>query len=100
MAESARAFDVHSSEQDDPGVLVGWSHRVFSLGIDLQLQKRGLGSTPDEVGSERYLLTRNQALILAQYLLDATGQDLPRDRRRDAIGRLFRPRRGQTSLRA
>ena len=77
----------------DTGVVVGWSHRVFSRGIDLQLQRQLLGAAGTEIDSANFLMTPNQALILAQYLLDATGQELPRRRRRDAIGRLLRLRR-------
>jgi len=60
------------------GVLVGWSHTPCGNGINLKLQgaesqealKRG------SVDATHLLMTRNQALLLARYLLEATEQTL------------------------
>lgn len=42
------------------------------------------------VDTQRYLMTRNQALILAKYLLDSTGQSLPERVRAGPLRRAFR----------
>ncbi len=78
--------------QDDFGVLIGWSHTPISRGIRLMVQsttaerdrKRG------DIAARSYLMTRNQALILARYLLDVTGQTLPPPRREGRLKRLWR----------
>lgn len=59
-------------------VIVGWSHAPFSRGLQLKLQsRRAEGDAAGEVEDHRFLMTRNQALILARYLLEASGQTLP-----------------------
>jgi hypothetical protein len=42
------------------------------------------------VEDHRFLMTRNQALILARYLLDATGQSLPQRVHEGPLRRMFR----------
>ena len=72
-------------------VLVGWSHAPFSRGIQLKLQaKRVEGPSAGMVEGQRYLMTRNQALILAKYLLDTTGQSLPDRVREGPVRRALR----------
>jgi hypothetical protein len=65
---------------DEFGVLVGWSHAPCNRGIQLKLQHMSERAGPlagtRDVTARSYLMTRNQALILAKYLLDATGQTL------------------------
>jgi len=76
---------------EDFGVLVGWSHAPFQRGIQLKVQSTcSEGAEPRDIAARSYLMTRNQALILAKYLLDATGQDLPERPRRGRIRRLLR----------
>ncbi|WP_157083069.1 hypothetical protein [Novosphingobium lentum] len=66
------------SNSEDYGVLVGWTHTPFTKGIDLCVQSTAKSSLRDHgVDSRHFLMTRNQALILAKYLLDVTGQTLP-----------------------
>jgi hypothetical protein len=72
-------------------VIVGWSHALFSRGIQLRLQsRRAEGSAEGEVEDHRYLMTRNQALILARYLLESTGQTLPARNREGPLRRTLR----------
>ena len=65
--------------QADTGVIVGWTHHELGSSIDLRIQsarsKQALDN--DEIDSHHFLMTHNQALLLAKYLLDATGQTLP-----------------------
>lgn len=81
------------SSVDDFGVLVGWSHTPFNRGIDLRVQSAAQASAAaGQIDSRHYLMTRNQALILAKYLLDVTGQELPARKRPGLLRRLFSPR--------
>lgn len=77
--------------QDDFGVLIGWSHAPFTHGIQLKVQSV-VGDTrdPGNITARNYLMTRNQALILAKYLLDATGQTLAAPSRESRLKRLLR----------
>ncbi|MES2494225.1 MAG: hypothetical protein V4579_13220 [Pseudomonadota bacterium] len=76
---------------DDLSVLVGWSHAPFSRGIQLKLQSTIAGSRDKtDIAAHNYLMTRNQALILAKYLLDVTGQSLPKIAREGTIKRFLR----------
>ena len=73
------------------GVLVGWSHQDLNDRLDLRMQstrstRRG---APDEVDSHHFMMTRNQALVLANYLFTVTGQAPPRRRRRGLMGWLI-----------
>jgi len=72
-------------------VIVGWSHAPFSRGIQFKLQsKRAEGDATAVVEDHRFLMTRNQALILARYLLDATGQSLPQRVHEGPLRRMLR----------
>lgn len=76
---------------DEFGVLVGWSHAPFTRGIQLKVQSTtGEGGPRPDIAARSYLMTRNQALILAKYLLDATGQTLPAPPRGGVLRRLLR----------
>jgi hypothetical protein len=61
------------------GVVVGWTHHDFGTSIDLRLQSTVSQQALDEnrVDSHHFLMTYSQALMLAKFLLDATGQSLP-----------------------
>lgn len=73
------------------GVLIGWAHNVFSGRIGLRLQStRSLrGGAPAGVHQHHLIMTRNQATLLAQYLLGVTGQEAMKPRRRSLWSRLF-----------
>ena len=61
------------------GVIVGWTHNDMGNSIDLRIQSAHSKQALDnnEIDSHHFLMTHNQALLLAKYLLDATGQTLP-----------------------
>ena len=76
---------------EDFGVLVGWSHARTSHGIRLKVQSAcARRQKPHDIATHNYLMTRNQALILAKYLLDVTGQSLPPRPAGGRIRRIFR----------
>jgi len=76
------------ANHDDYGVLVGWEHRIAGERLDLKLQtvqssRQLAGSALD---NRHIIMTRNQALLLANYLLEVSGKSPPAPRR----GRLTR----------
>jgi len=72
-------------------VIVGWNHAPFSRGLQLKLQsRRAEGDAAGVVEDHRFLMTRNQALILARYLLEASGQTLPERAPNGPLRRLLR----------
>ena len=75
-------------------VVVGWTHHGLGSSIDLRSQstvsRQALDN--DQVDSHHFLMTHNQALLLAKYLLDATGQELPQ-RVKPSFWRRFLPKR-------
>lgn len=82
--------DVRVIEHGDFGVLVGWSHTQFNRGIDLRVQSAAQATDAQgQIDSRHLLMTNNQALILAKYLLDVTGQELPERKRPGLLKRLF-----------
>lgn len=66
---------------EDFGVLVGWMHHECAQGINLGVQsaRSQAAWSRGEIDKRNFLMTRNQALLLARYLLDATGQTLEAD---------------------
>lgn len=79
--------------KDQTGVVVGWTHHDLGGSIDLRLQsaRSKAALQGDRIDSHHFLMTRNQALLLAKYLLDATGQSLPKKQSR-SIWQRFRAR--------
>lgn len=76
---------------EDFGVLLGWTHARTSRGIQLKVQSTSSeAEDPRDIAARNYLMTKNQALILAKYLLDVTGQSLPERARGGRIRRLLR----------
>ena len=75
-------------DRDDYGVLVGWTHSEFADKLDLRLQcvqsTRHLRQA--EVDNHHIVMTPNQAVLLANYLFEVTGQTAPAPRK----GRLAR----------
>jgi hypothetical protein len=65
------------------GVVVGWTHNDLGSSIDLRIQSTVSRAALDEnrVDSHHFLMTHNQALLLAKFLLDATGQSMPLKRK-------------------
>ena len=60
------------------GVLVGWSHSPCGSGINLRVQSTQSQDALREgrIDAHHLLMTRNQALLMARYLLETTGQTL------------------------
>lgn len=60
------------------GVLVGWSHSPCGSGINLRVQSaQSQDALRDgRIDAHHLLMTRNQALLMARYLLETTGQTL------------------------
>ena len=60
------------------GVLVGWSHSPCGSGINLRVQsaQSQVDLREGRIDAHHLLLTRNQALLMARYLLESTGQAL------------------------
>ncbi|CAM4234789.1 OmpR/PhoB-type domain-containing protein [Novosphingobium lubricantis] len=75
--------------QELAGVVVGWKHRVFARNIHLTVQSTERGLGPASIDRHDLLMTRNQALLLANDLLRLSGQELPIRRRRGWLARLF-----------
>lgn len=67
------------TDRNDFGILVGWSHASFTDKIDLKLQTvqstRQLKS--EELDTHHVVMTASQATLLANYLLQITGQSPP-----------------------
>jgi hypothetical protein len=80
MAKRAASKTTEKAEPaEHRGVVVGWTHNGLGSTIDLRIQSAVSRQALDEknVDSHHFLMTHNQALLLAKYLLDATGQTLP-----------------------
>ena len=60
------------------GVLVGWSHSPCGGGINLRVQsaQTQVDLREGRIDAHHLLMTRNQALLMAHYLLETTGQTL------------------------
>jgi hypothetical protein len=73
------------------GVVVGWTHHDLGSSIDLRIQSAVSQQALDQkqVDSHHFLMTHNQALLLAKFLLDATGQSLPPKHKRPLWRRLL-----------
>ncbi len=98
IPEEGRGQHESGGASDDFGVLVGWSHAPFTRGIQLKIQSTvGDGRGAAGLAARNYLMTRNQALILAKYLLDATGQQLPGAPHEGRVRRMLRRLTGRIS---
>ncbi len=76
--------------QELSGVVIGWKHQDISRNIQLTVQSTVASRpTPEAVDTHHLLMTRNQAMLLAQYLMRLTGQDTPAPRKRGWLQRLF-----------
>ena len=80
MASGARTHPDRPVESYEFHALVGWSHNAMPNGIHLRVQstRSTIALENQQVVSHDLLMTRNQALLLAHYILDATGQGRPK----------------------
>jgi len=71
------------TEPQPPLALVGWTHRDMPNGIDLRVEcaRSKIALDNDLIEACDIIMTRNQALLLARYLLKVTGQTLPEEAR-------------------
>lgn len=78
MTEAMRTAAEPEVVQDRYGVLVGWTHAPCGTGISVKVQSAASRADLNQgrIDSHHLLMTRNQALIFARYLLEATGQEL------------------------
>lgn len=80
MARQPRPKKLEQTEPPEHrGVVVGWTHNDLGTSIDVRIQSAVSRQALDEnrVDSHHFLMTYNQALMMAKFLLDATGQSLP-----------------------
>lgn len=71
------------SELQQPLALIGWTHLDMPNGIDLRVEcaRSRIALENDLIEQQHIVMTRNQALLLARYLLKVTGQTLPEQAR-------------------
>jgi hypothetical protein len=71
------------TEVQEATVVVGWTHWTTPSGIRLNIQttRSRAAFEQGEIETRQILLTRNQSLLLAKYLVDVTQQELPKRRR-------------------
>lgn len=77
-------------DRETYGVLVGWSHHPIGARLDLKLQciQSSRNLAQNEIDSHHFVMTREQAAVLANYLFriaDAT----PPSRRKGRFARWF-----------
>lgn len=77
-----------SGARQEPGeqlplALVGWTHVDLPNGIDLKIEcaRSRIALDNDLIEHREIVMTRNQALLLARYLLKVTGHTLPSEAR-------------------
>lgn len=75
----------------DYGALVGWVSHPFGDRLSLRLQSvnKPPPHTREDVHSQVYVMDRNQAAQLANYLFEMSGQTGPSRRGRGLFARLF-----------
>ncbi|EQB17503.1 hypothetical protein [Novosphingobium lindaniclasticum] len=77
--EGNGGFDNPMTKEDRIGVLVGWSSRDLGPNIMLELQtfEKARWDSGDEPDHARLFLTRSQAAVLANHLLQVSGAQRP-----------------------
>jgi|GEM_PF-437058 len=88
MSDEKRAT---SQADPAPAALVGWN--TMELGERLVLHLQTVTTPPphnkDDVTSHYYVISRNQAVQLGNYLFKVTGQTPPRKHKRGMLDRLL-----------
>jgi hypothetical protein len=77
--------------QDRYGALVGWATRGVGQRMILEVQTIEAGENEDgqATSAHHLLMTRNQALLLANHLFKLAGEQPPEPRPRGTFSRLF-----------
>ena len=88
-------------EAETPRALVGWTHLDMPNGIDLRMEcaRSRFALENDMIEQRDIVMTRNQALLLARYLLKVTGQTLTEEAQPSMWSRVktaVKPSRGQS----
>ena len=75
--------DDRSKAVDGYGALVGWTHQDLGerLVVRMQSKQRFSGDDSDEIDEYHYVMTKNQAAVLANYLFSISGR-LPQQKSR------------------
>lgn len=80
-----------SRQTTETAALVGWN--TMQMGERLVLQLQSVTSPPphraEDVSTHYYVITRNQAVQLGNYLFDMTGQTPPRKHKRGMLDKLL-----------
>ena len=91
MGEPIREPAESQAGRDSYGVLVGWSHHCFNGKLDLRLQRvhsmRDIDQ--DDVESHHFVMSENQAALLATYLFDVLDKKPPHRRKRGWLAKWF-----------
>ena len=87
----ARSDEVEAKRaEDDFGVLLGWESSPAGERIMLLLQSaRKTPLSDEDVRDFRYFLTREQAVLLGNYLYTLAGESAPRRKKRGFIEKLI-----------
>ena len=82
---------MHEPEHHDYGALVGWVSTTVGDRISLRMQSvtKPPPHARSDVHSHIYLMDRNQAAQLANYLFELSGQTPPDRKGRGVLARLF-----------
>ncbi len=72
---------VQSDRVENFGALVGWTHDDLGDRVMVCLQSKRPGQTDADADETRYLMTKNQAAVLANHLFVISGR-LPQPKRR------------------
>ena len=89
--QGANSGKINDMPAEPPGVVVGWTHHDHGASIDLRIQTAISQEALDQkrIDSHHFLMTYNQALLLAKFLLDTTGQSLPLRQRPSIWRRIY-----------
>ncbi|QKG71388.1 hypothetical protein [Erythrobacter mangrovi] len=90
MARKTIAEPAETNPERDFGVLLGWESHPAGERIMLIMQSsRKTPKTKNEVRDFRYYMTKEQAVLLGNYLFRLAGATAPRTTRPGLIERLF-----------
>lgn len=72
-----------AAKNDYYGALVGWTSEDFGKHMVLRMQSvtKGTPHTQDDIDSFFFMVNKNDALLLANYLYSISGQTAPKKKR-------------------
>jgi hypothetical protein len=82
---------VTSTESISYGAVVGWTSQDLGERVVLHVQSvtKPAPHSDEDVRSSYYMLDKNQAVQLGNYLFELAGLNAPRKRRRSWLGRIL-----------